>query len=395
MFHTRRTRCTKYFLIATLLGTLLLAGCIGPRGWPGAQLSENTLFVGTMTGKVLALNPARGTTKWEWQPTALAGNATGESSQQSNISSGNITSSFLSCSKGGTGQFRAGYIYGAPAIVNGIVYIGYRTGVIYAIDAAKGVEVWEHDIKSSILGGLTVANDTIFVGSSNGNLTALDAGNGSLKWDFSTQNEVWATPLVVNGVVYFGSLDHSLYALNAADGTKEWVFKAEGGIISTPLVINGVVYIGSFDKKFYAIDAYTGTQKWIFNGAGGWFWSEAAYDSGTIYVGSLDHNVYALDALNGTPVWPQPFKADSAVKSSLVIAGGVLVVASEDGRIYGVGLKTGEKKWEFDRIKAKVLSPLCAAGDTVYINSQDNRLYAFDGETGREVWGVPLYTLDN
>jgi outer membrane protein assembly factor BamB len=100
--------------------------------------------------------------------------------------------------------------------------------------------------------------------------------------------------------------------------------------------------------------------------------------------------VYALDALNGSPAWPEPFNANAAVKSSPVIAAGVLVVASEDGKIYGLDLKTGEKKWESGRIKSKVLSPLCAAGSTVYINSQDNRLYAFDGASGREVWGITL-----
>jgi len=131
-------------------------------------------------------------------------------------------------------------------------------------------------------------------------------------------------------------------------------------------------------------------QKWVFEGAGNWFWSEAVYDNGIIYAGSLDHNVYALDAGNGTLAWPNPFKTSDQVKSSPVIAGGVLAVASEDGKVYGLDLKTGDKKWEFDNINTKVLSPLCAAGGTVYINSQDNKLYALNSETGLQVWGVPL-----
>jgi outer membrane protein assembly factor BamB len=66
------------------------------------------------------------------------------------------------------------------------------------------------------------------------------------------------------------------------------------------------------------------------------------------------------------------------------------VVASEDGKVYGLDLKTGEKKWEFDGIKTKVLASLCAAGGTVSINSQDNNLYALDGETGRQDWNISL-----
>ena len=373
MFDTKRTRLTKTLIIGILLATLVLSGCAGARGWPGTVSEGDTLYVSTMDGRAVALNPDNGSRKWDWEPSA------GQSGQ---------TASFLTCGAGS--QIVGGKFYGAPAIANGLVYVALHTGKVYAIDAASGVQQWYYDLKSTVSGGVAVGNNTVFIGSSNGKLSALDAGNGFLKWEFSSENEVWATPVVVDGVVYFGSLDHSLYALNATDGTKKWAFKTGGGIASTPLVVEGVVFVGSLDNKFYAIDADAGTQKWVFEGAGNWFWSQAAYDNGTIYAGCLDHNVYAIDAGNGTTVWSKPFDAGSLVKASPVIAGGMLVVASEVGKVYGLDLKTGEKKWEFDNIKSKVLSPLCATGSTVYINTQDNKLYALDGETGRQVWGVPL-----
>lgn len=372
MFDTRRTRLTKVLIIAVLLAALVLCGCAGARGWPGTVSQGGTLYVCTMDGRVVALNSDSGSRKWDWEPTA------GQSGQ---------TASFFSCAGG---QLVGGLSYSAPAIAAGLVYVAFHSGKVYAIDAASGVQKWTYDLRSTIAGGVAVGNDSVFVGSSNGKLSALDAGDGSLKWEFSTENEVWDTPAVVNGVVYFGSLDHSFYALNAADGTKRWAFKTGGEIASTPLIVEGVVYIGSFDNKFYAIDADTGTQKWVFEGAGNWFWSQAAYGNGTIYAGCLDHKVYALDAGNGSMVWPKPFDAGSLVRASPAIAGGVLVVASEEGQVYGLDLETGGKKWEFDNIKAKVLSPLYAVGDTVYINSQDNKLYALDGENGIQVWGVPL-----
>jgi eukaryotic-like serine/threonine-protein kinase len=372
MFNTKRTRLTKVLVIATLLVALVLSGCAGKRGWPGSVSEGGTLYVSTMDGRVVALNPDSGSRKWDWEPTA------GQT--------GTTASSFTCAGSSLVG----GLFYGAPAAANGMVYVVFHTGKVYAINAESGAQKWDYDLRSTASGGVAVGNGTVFVGSANGKLTALDAGNGSFKWEFSTDNEVWATPAVVDGVVYFGSLDHSFYALNAVDGTKKWAFKTGGGIASTPLIVDGVVYIGSFDNKFYAIDADTGTQKWVFEGAGNWFWSEAVYDNGIIYAGSLDHNVYALDAGNGTLAWPKPFKASDQVKSSPVIVGGVLAVASENGKIYGLDLKTGDKKWEFDNINTKVPSPLCAAGGTVYINSQDNKLYALDGETGHQVWAVPL-----
>ena len=372
MFDTRRTRLTKTLIIAILLATLVLSGCAGKRGWPGTVSEGDTLYVSTMNGRVLALNPDIGTRKWDWQPTAKQG--------------GQTASSFTCAGSAIVG----GKFYGAPAIANGLVYIAFYTGKVYAIDAVSGTQNWDYELRSTVSGGVAVGNNTVFIGSSNGNLSALDAGNGSLKWGFSTENGVWATPTVVDGVVYFGSLDHSLYALNATDGTKKWAFNTGGGIASTPLVVEGVVFVGSFDNKFYAIDADAGTQKWVFEGAGNWFWSQAAYNEGIIYAGCLDHKVYAIDAGNGTMVWPEPFDAGSLVKASPVIAGEMLVVASGVGKVYGLDLKTGEKKWEFDGVDTKVLSPLYAVGDTVYINSQDNKLYALNAETHRQIWAVPL-----
>lgn len=372
MFDSRRTRLTKTLIIGILLATLVLSGCTGTRGWPGTVSEGDTLYVSTMDGRAVALNLDNGSRKWDWEPSA------GQSGQ---------TASSFTCAGS---SIVGGKVYGAPAVANGLVYVAFHTGKVYAIDAASGVQEWDYDLKSTVSGGVAVGNNTVFVGSSDGKLSALDAGNGSLKWGFSSENEVWATPVVVDEVVYFGSLDHSLYALNAADGTKKWAFKTGGGIASTPLVVEGVVYVGSFDNKFYAIDADTGMQKWVFEGAGNWFWSQAVYGNGTIYAGCLDHMVYAIDAGNGTIVWPKPFDAGSLVKASPAIAGGVLVVASEVGKVYGLDLNTGEKKWEFDNITAKVLSPLCAVGSTVYINSEGNKLYALNGETGRQVWGVPL-----
>jgi len=389
MLDTRQTGFKKVILTAALLASLILTACVGPRGWPGAQVADNVLYVGTLYGTVLALNAENGrmygNNTWEWKPTVEQG---------AGIAAGNVTGAFLSCSRGGVGQFKAGYLYGSPLISNGTVYIGYHTGVVYALDATKGVEIWKHDIKSNIAAGLVFDSNTVYVGSTNGKVSALNAGNGSLKWDFTSENEVRGAPAVADGIVYFGSLDHKLYALDAIDGTKLWAVETEGEIASAPLVVDGVIYFGSFDSKFYAIDSGSGAIKWVFDKAGNWFWSRALYDDGIVYAASIDNRVYALDAGNGTLRWPEPFDAGSPLKASPVIASGVLVLASKDGKVFGLDLKTGREKWSSIDLGAKVLSDLCTDGQIIYINDQNGRIYALDGETGQIVWTETLADLD-
>jgi len=379
MFYSKQTRAKKALILASIIACLVLAACNPPRGWPGGASEGETLFVGTMEGRVLAVN-AGGGMLWAWEPPAETGG------------------SVIAC--GGGGQFSAGMFYGSPVVADGVVYVASYNGRVYAIDAEKRFDRWKYDTGSPIAGGAVVANNTVFVGSSDGKLYALDAnatmGKGSLKKGFEpfqTGDKIWATPAVQDGTVYFGSLDQKLYAVDAVTGELKWEFKAGGAISSTPLIVDSVVYIGAFDGKFYALDADTGGEKWVFDGADNWFWSTAVYANGTVYACSLDHRVYAIDAASGEPAsgWAEPFDVGDDIKSSPVIADDVLVVATEEGKVFGLDMETGKSRWpDAIDLEVKVLSPLFASGDTVYVNAQDNRLYAFEGATGRQNWSIPL-----
>ena len=399
MFDIKRATSTKPVVIAILLAILVLSGCIGPRGWPGVVADGDTVFAGSMGGKVVRLElsarqenkdvPSERDGEWVWEPEVEA--------------AGGI----LSCGAGG--QFGTGTLYGPPAVGNitvgnktvDVVYIGLYSGKVYAIDAEYGEEVWEEPFETggNIVGGVAVADDTLFVGSSNGKLYAVDVSTGVAKQGFEpypTGDEIVSTPVVQDGVVYFGSLDHKLYAIDAETGELKWdkPFRTGGGIGSTPLIVEDVLYFGSFDNNFYAVYADTGEPKWEqpFE-AGNWFWADALYHNGVIYAASLDHNVYAIDAESGelASEWhTNPFPTEDQIRSSPVIVGDVLVVASEDGKVYGIDLENGEERWQRD-LESSILAPLSAAGGKVYVNARhDNTVYVFDGETGHQEWSVSL-----
>jgi len=390
MFDIKRARSTKPIVIAILLAVLALSGCIGPRGWPGVVVDGDTLFVGSMGGRVVRLElsarqedkrvPSKSDGEWVWAP---------EVEQAGSI---------FSCAQGG--QFGAGVLYGAPVVGNDTVYIGAYSGKVYAIDAEHGDDVWEEPFETggSIVGGVAVADGTLFVGSSDGKLHAVDVSTGRAKRGFepyATGDEIVSTPVVQDGVVYFGSLDQKLYAIYADTGKLKWdePFKTGGGVASKPLIVGEVVYFGSFDSKLYAVYADTGEPKWEqpFE-AGNWFWAEALYHDGIIYACSLDHNVYAIDADSGELAsgWStNPFPTEDQIRSSPVIVGDVLVVASEDGKVYGIDLETGEERWQRD-LESSILAPLCTAAGKVYLHARhDNTVYAFDGEGGQD-WSVSL-----
>lgn len=373
-------------VLIVVLVTVVLSGCIGPRGWPGVATDGDMLYLGTIgvtEGRIIALNPEGGV-KWEWRPTKEESPA-----------------SILSCGCPQQGSFGAGMIYGTPAVANSTVYAGLYTGRVYGIDAGNGFERWHYDVGSPVVGGPAIGNGTVYVGTSDGWLYALDANvttvEGKLKQGFErvrAGDKIWSRPVYKDGVVYFGSLDHKLYAVDADSGKPTWdePFRTLGAIASPALVVDGAVYVGSFDGRFYSIDAATGKQKWVFDQARNWYWSDAVYDRGVIYACSLDHKVYAINAESGnlTSAWPGPFDVGAPIKASPVIVNNVLVVASEEGAVYGIDVDTGNEKWPRIDLGAKVLAPLCALGNKVYVNAEDNKLHRIDVDAGRRDLSISL-----
>ena len=149
-----------------------------------------------------------------------------------------------------------------------------------------------------------VANGVVYVGTDNGSVFALDARTGTVLWSYTTAGFVQSSPAVANGVVYFGSADNNVYALNASTGAKLWSYATGSGwpVTSSPAVANGVVYVGSDDHNVYALNATTGALLWSYT-TGGCVDSSPAVANGVVYVGSDDHNVYALNASTGAKLW--------------------------------------------------------------------------------------------
>ncbi len=53
--------------VILLLGGLVFLGCVGniPKGWSGGVIAEEALFLGSMDGKIFALDKSSGARLWE------------------------------------------------------------------------------------------------------------------------------------------------------------------------------------------------------------------------------------------------------------------------------------------------------------------------------------------
>lgn len=302
---------------------------------------DGTVFFGSNDGNFYAVDQATGTKKW----------------------------SFTSGSR----------IPSSPAVASGLVYFNSYDGNFYALEAADGKVRWkfknagERRFAATHLHGSMPVGETmpdpfdvylsspaiwggsVYFGSGDGNIYALDAATGVLKWKFQTGDVVHASPAIVDGKLFVGSWDSYFYSLDAATGKEIWRFKTgedhdihnQVGIQSSATVADGVVYFGCRDSNFYALDAETGKTRWTFSNKGSWVVASPVVQAGKVYFATSDSALlHVLDAQSGAPIDVLAFKW--AIFSSPSIAGGLLYLGGQDGKLVAIDLASRKPVWVFE-----------------------------------------------
>jgi outer membrane protein assembly factor BamB len=277
---------------------------------------------------------------------------------------------------------------GAPAVANGVVYVGSGDGNVYALNASTGTKVWSYATGDQILSAPVVADGIVYVGSYDNNVYALNASTGTKVWSYTTGSFVFSSPAVANNVVYVGSNDGNIYALHAGTGVKLWSVTLGISVFSSPAVANDVVYVASVEGNLYALKASTGATLWTYI-IGKSVVSSPAVANGVVYIGSevfgvpgAEDNVYALNATTGAKLWSSATGGYTFVHSSPAVANGVVYVGSIDqpgitstGIVSAFDARTGAKLWTYDTPYFVVSSP-AVVGGVLYVTS-DNAIYTF------------------
>jgi outer membrane protein assembly factor BamB len=86
------------------------------------------------------------------------------------------------------------------------------------------------------------------------------------------------------------------------------------------------------------------------------------------------------------PIWK--FRCEDEVRSSPVVADGILYVGCYDSNLYALDAHTGEFHWKYATEGGIAATP-CVWKDRVLIGSEDRILYAVSARTGRILWTCP------
>lgn len=156
-------------------------------------VAAKTLFVGTLSGNLYALDAGTGRQKWV--------------------------------------KMLEGGIWGAPASDGVNVYVGTvlsKAGKFYALNAADGQIVWSKDDEGSIAAGPLLTADQVVYVTEAGKIQSLDKA-GTPKWQVIIENaNLYTPPLLVGNVILIAPMNAKfLLAAYDLSGVQKWTFIAK------------------------------------------------------------------------------------------------------------------------------------------------------------------------
>jgi outer membrane protein assembly factor BamB len=291
--------------------------------------------------------------------------------------------------------------YSSPVASENNVYIGGLDSILHAIDLDTGKEKWRFQTNGEIRSDVCISGDTLYLNGGDGIIYALDKNSGKQHWTYHTGGErkydfadyFHSTPVLTGNLICFGAGDGIFYALDKQSGKLRWKFNAGAIIHSTAAVDGHTIFFGAFNGYVYALKPETGELNWKFKTVGHRYFPAGEVQgspvtfNGMVFIGARDYNVYALDQEKGYCRWNKAFSkgwclSNSVHDSVLYILGAderiliaadpasggefwktameflvfgrpafsqnLLYTGTTIGKLHGIDLRDGEKKWSFE-----------------------------------------------
>ncbi|MDE2596453.1 MAG: PQQ-binding-like beta-propeller repeat protein [Sphingomonadales bacterium] len=260
----------------------------------------------------------------------------------------------------------------SPVIGDGKLFVMDTQGIVHAMDAATGRELWRKsfqikgDGSSSVFGGgASYDSGRVYVTTGVGEVAALDASTGEQKWKVKPAGPLRGSPTVAFNAVFVMTQNNEIHALNVDDGAALW---DESGSLG---------------------------QAGVFGVAA------PAAGQGTVIAGYSSGELVAYRYENGRVLWN-----DALARTSLSTTVGVLTDIDADpiidrGRVFALGqggrmaayeLVSGQRIWELNL--AGISTP-AVAGDWIFTLTDDARLLCIARATGKVRWMTQLMRFEN
>jgi len=207
-------------------------------------------------------------------------------------------------------------------------------------------------------------------------------------WRFETGAFVDSPVVGDTSRLYAAGWDGFLHALNQ-DGVELWRSPLGDVADSNPLLDGDRLFVQDWSRTVHALAADSGEQLWRFeypeSPADDHRQGGLARSGDTLLVPAWNGTLYGLDMESGSVRWS--YASDGALRSSPLVHGEQLVIASEDGDLHALSTQ-GELRWRFATGSPLRAAPVALGEGLVAVN-RDGRVVALDA-SGQLLWDKVL-----
>lgn len=274
----------------------------------GVGVGESLVLVATSNGVVVALSSADGVEKWR--------------------------------------KDVRGEVLAAPQASRGIVIVQTYDGRLIGMAAESGEQLWVYTSDTPLLtlrGTATpvIENGIVYTGFATGKLVAIDITNGNLIWDrpvaiakgqaeIDRIVDIDASPLVSSNRVFAASFNGNLFAFLKRDGRPLWRFDTS----SYREVAEGFknIYVVDEKSRLFAVDAESGEQRWEQSALLNRQLSAPVVFAGFLVVADYEGHIHVMSQIDGSIIGRTKIDG-SGVRVPMRVVDNMLYVYSNKGQL--------------------------------------------------------------
>ncbi len=274
----------------------------------------NTVYVGTLKGRLFAINLQNGHILWKAQASSslLAPVAVSDNIVVAHVNNGNVTTFDALTGKqlwnrSGTSPELQLTASSAPVIAGGLVIVGTNMGDLIALDLQNGKLQWSRPIALpsggsvisqmvGISGTPVVVSDHIYAVAYHGNLVAINLQDGHLAWQHAISS--YESVAVGDGRVFVTNDQGMVVAFDQQTGRELWQqHRLLHRFVSAPVVVGNYVVVGDYQGYVHWLSAQDGRLLARDRAARSGLRGQGVVDKGSVYFVSNEGRLVALKAL--------------------------------------------------------------------------------------------------
>jgi len=275
-------------------------------------------------------------------------------------------------------------------VVDGRTYLAGGAGVVAAVDAQTGADVWRANVGAPLSAGVGTDGRFSAVVTRTNELVVLD--NGKVTWRQRLKALTLTAPLVAGARVFTLSTDRTVSAFDAASGQRLWqqtksgeaLVLGQGGLLTA---VGDTLLVG-YGGRVAGLSPANGASRWetavvsprgtneverLVDIVSGY-----SREGNQICVRSFQYAVACVDGSTGRLAWSKPASGATGVTGDASV-----VIGSEgDGKLSAWKRLDGDKLWTLERYRFRVLSAPALAGRSFVVGDDSGNLHFLSKDDG-------------